>query len=137
MRDEPTGFADGASDLPPSVDRAAIRRMRFVARVLDESLRIPLTNVRIGLDPLLGLVPVLGDAVAGGLSLYVVFEAARLGVSARTLFRMLAYVALDVAGGSIPVVGDVFDAAWKANTRNVALALDDLGADSPDEVTVG
>jgi hypothetical protein len=127
MNDDRTAALDAhIDDLPASVDRAAVGRMRFVARALDDSVRIPGTDVRIGLDPLLGLLPVAGDVASGVLSLYVVAESARLGVSYRALVRMLVHIAIDVAGGSIPVVGDLFDAAWKANTRNVALALADL-----------
>jgi len=124
-----SAFETRIDDLPSSVDRAAVRRMRFVARVLDDSVRIPGTSFRIGIDPLLGLLPVTGDLVSGALSLYVVLEAARLGVPYGTLVRMLANVAIDVAGGSVPVIGDLFDAAWKANTRNVGLALDGLTGD--------
>lgn len=124
MSDDP--FDVRLDDLPASVDRAAVTRMRFVARVLDDSVRIPGTEFRIGLDPVLGLLPVAGDAVSGALSLYIVVESARLGVSPKTLFGMLANVGVDVAGGSIPVVGDLFDAAWKANTRNLQLALSEL-----------
>jgi hypothetical protein len=124
MSDDP--FDVRLDDLPASVDRAAVKRMRFVARVLDDSVRIPGTEFRIGLDPVLGLLPVAGDAVSGALSLYIVVESARLGVSPKTLFGMLANVGVDVAGGSIPVVGDLFDAAWKANTRNLRLALSEL-----------
>ncbi|AXG09837.1 DUF4112 domain-containing protein [Haloplanus rubicundus] len=124
-----SAFDAPIDDLPQSVDRAAVRRLRVVARVLDDSVRIPGTDFRIGLDPLLGLLPVAGDAVSGVLSLYIVVESARLGVSSRTLVRMLAHIGIDVAGGSVPVVGDLFDAAWKANTRNVGLALADLARD--------
>ncbi|WP_049935654.1 DUF4112 domain-containing protein [Haloplanus natans] len=124
MSDDP--FDVRLDDLPASVDRAAVRRMRFVARVLDDSVRIPGTTVRIGLDPLLGLLPVAGDAASGVLSLYIVAESARLGVSPTTLLGMLANVCVDVIGGSIPVVGDLFDAVWRANTRNFRLALAEL-----------
>jgi hypothetical protein len=124
-----SAFDARIDDLPASVDRAAVGRMRFVARVLDDSVRIPGTDFRIGLDPLLGLLPVAGDAASGALSLYIVVESARLGVSSRILVRMLAHIGIDVVGGSIPVVGDLFDAAWKANTRNVGLALADLTRD--------
>lgn len=112
--------------LPASVDRAAIRRMETVVRVLDDGLRVPGTGFRVGLDPLIGLLPVAGDAVGAALSMYIVAEAARLGVTYTTLVRMLANVAVDLAGGSIPVLGDLFDAVWKANRRNVDLALSDL-----------
>jgi len=123
---------DTPADLPPAIDRAAVRRMRFVAHVLDESVRIPGTSFRVGLDPILGLLPVVGDVASGCLSLYIVLESARLGVSTRTLVRMFANIALDVVAGSVPLVGDLFDAAWRANTRNVALALADLGLDGGD-----
>jgi len=103
--------------------------MRAVARILDESVRVPGTDFRVGLDPILGLLPGWGDAVAAGLSLYIVVESARLGVPFGTLVRMLANVAVDAVGGSIPIAGDFFDAAWKANTRNVELALRALAAD--------
>lgn len=114
--------------LPPSVDRAAIRRMRAVAYLLDESVRVPGTSFRIGIDPVIGVLPVAGDLVSAALSLYIVAESARLGVSSRTIVMMLANISLDVAGGSVPYVGGLFDAAWKANRRNVALVLEDLAA---------
>lgn len=115
-------------ELPESVDRAAVRRMQAVARLLDESVRLPGTRFRVGLDPIVGLLPGAGDALTGALSLYVVVEAARLGVTYTTLVRMLANVGVDVVGGSIPVLGDLFDAVWKANVRNVDLALADLAS---------
>ncbi len=127
--ERPTGLdADLEAALPASVDRAAISRMRTAAYLLDESLRVPGTRYRIGIDPLVGLLPVAGDTVTGILSLYIVVEAARLGVSPGTLAKMVANVAIDVAGGSVPYLGDLFDAAWKANRRNVRLALSDLSA---------
>ncbi|WP_251329856.1 DUF4112 domain-containing protein [Haloplanus pelagicus] len=130
MSDDLTAAFDATIDeLPASVDRAAVRRMHLVARVLDDSLRIPGTEFRIGLDPVLGVVPGAGDAVSGCLSLYLVLESARLGVSYGTLIRMLANIGVDVAGGSLPVVGDLFDAVWKANRRNFDLALADLAAE--------
>jgi len=122
--------------VPASVDEAAVRRMRTVAYVLDESVPIPGTGRTVGLDPLLGAVPVVGDAVSGAISLYVVLEAARLGVSYGTLLRMIGNVAVDVGGGAVPVVGDLFDAAWKANRRNLRLVLDDLTDDEATTVEI-
>jgi len=78
----------------------------------------------------------------GGLSLYIVVEAARLGVSYTTLLKMIANIAVDVVGGTIPLAGDLFDAVCKANKRNFGLAVDDLTTDrdrstrSPSEPTV-
>jgi hypothetical protein len=103
--------------------------MQFVRRLLDESVRVPGTEFRVGLDPLLSALPGnVGDAVGAGFSLYIVLESARLGVPLTTLLRMLANVAVDVAVGSVPVVGVLFDAVWKANARNVELALSELAA---------
>ncbi|RXK48546.1 DUF4112 domain-containing protein [Halorientalis pallida] len=123
-------------DVPDSVDEAALDRLKAVAYVMDESVRVPGTDVRVGLDPLVSAVPVVGDVISGGLSLYIVVESAYLGVSYATLARMLANIAIDVGGGAIPFVGTVFDALWKSNVRNVELLLDELGGtDQPDSVT--
>lgn len=117
---------DGIDDLPDSVDRAAVKRMQFVATALDDAVEIPGTTVKIGLDPILGLLPGAGDLAAGALSLYIVAESARLGVTMTTLVHMLANIALDVGVGSVPYVGDAFDVVWKANKRNVKLAMRDV-----------
>ncbi len=98
-----------------------LERLRRVARVWDAALRIPGTPFAIGLDPLLGLVPGVGDALGALVAAWLVLEAARLGTPASTLVRMLTNVAIDALIGAIPVAGDVFDFAWKANLRNVAL----------------
>ena len=122
--------SEDVESLPDSVDEAAVQRMQFVARLLDDSIRLPGTEFKIGLDPIVGVLPVAGDAVAAALSGYIILESARLGVSYLTLLRMLANVGVDFAVGSVPVVGDIFDVAWKANVRNLRLALADLGADA-------
>lgn len=121
-----TEFDDEMAQLPASVDRAAVERMRLVAHVLDEGFRVPGIDYRFGIDPVLGILPGAGDLFSGGLSLYIVVEAARLGVSYGTLLRMIANVALDVGVGSIPILGDAFDVVWKANKRNFELAVDHL-----------
>lgn len=132
--DKNVGRADRSSpelpaddSIPAGVDDGAIRRMKFISVLLDDSFRVPGTDYRVGLDPLLGLAPGGGDAVSAGISMYIVVEAARQGVSNRTIMRMLANVLVDTAVGSIPVLGDLFDAVFKANMRNLDLALADLG----------
>lgn len=120
--------ADLQGDLPETLDRAAVERMRVVARLLDESVPVPGTPFRVGIDPLIGVAPVAGDLVTTALSLYIVVESARLGVSHGTLLRMLANVSLDFVGGSVPVLGTVFDAAWKANKWNVRLFLEEFAS---------
>lgn len=125
-------------DLPDSVDSAAVERVRHVAYFLDESIPVPGTGYRIGVDPLLSAVPGVGDAISAGISLYIVAESARLGVSFTTLIRMLATVSLDVAVGMVPVVGPVFDAVFKTNKWNVELLLDEILPDgSFDEEEAG
>lgn len=98
-----------------------LARARAVARALDSAIAIPGTSFRVGLDPLLGLVPGLGDLAGAALSGYIVLTGIRLGVSRVVVMRMLTNVALDTLAGTIPVVGDLFDAGWKANNRNVDL----------------
>jgi hypothetical protein len=112
--------------IPETVDDAAIDRMRTVAWILDECFRVPGTGVRFGVDPLLGVLPVVGDVISAGFSVYIVAESAYLGVGFTTLARMLANVTTDVLGGSVPYVGWLFDAFFRANERNVRLALADL-----------
>jgi hypothetical protein len=97
------------------------KRVRVVAKLLDNSISIPGTSWKIGFDPLIGLIPGIGDLVGAVVSGYIIVEAVRAEVSAFTLARMLANVGIDTMLGSIPAVGDVFDAAWKSNTMNVAL----------------
>ncbi|ADJ16366.1 DUF4112 domain-containing protein [Halalkalicoccus jeotgali] len=109
-------------DLPLSGDlEATLERIEFVGDLLDEAITIPGTDYRIGLDPLLGIIPVGGDAVATVISLYIIGEAARIGVSKSTLALMIGLVLTDAVIGSIPVLGTLFDAVWKANKWNVSL----------------
>jgi len=95
--------------------------LRRLSWWLDEGIRIPGTRFRIGLDPILGLIPGLGDAAGALMSAAVVVEAIRRNVPRLTLVRMAANILLDAAAGSVPLLGDAFDAAWKANSRNLRL----------------
>lgn len=99
-------------------EEAALRRVRVTAHLLDEAVRVPGTNRRVGLDPLLGVLPVGGDAVAAGLGMYPVAEAYRFDLPKRTLAKMVTLVAIDAVIGSVPVLGTLFDAVWKANEWN-------------------
>jgi predicted aconitase with swiveling domain len=101
--------------------QARLRRVSRLSRLLDEWMRIPGTSYRVGLDSLIGLVPGVGDAAGAFLSSYILYEAIKLGVPTSTLIRMVGNIALETVVGSIPLVGDVFDMAWKANKKNVAL----------------
>ncbi len=100
---------------------ARTRRVRTLARLLDNAIAIPGTNWRIGLDPIIGLIPGVGDVIGAVLSGYIVLEAVRAEVPTFTLARMLMNIGIDTLLGAVPAVGDVFDAAWKSNLMNVAL----------------
>jgi hypothetical protein len=102
-------------------------RARALTRLLDSAARVPGTNFRFGLDPVLGLVPGLGDVAGAVLSSYVIILASRLGAPTTVIVRMLGNVVIDTVGGTIPVVGDLFDAGWKSNSRNLALLELHLG----------
>ena len=102
-------------------DDSRLARIRVLARVLDSAVAIPGTNFRFGLDALLGIAPGLGDLAGAALSGYIVLTGIRLGAPRTVVLRMLGNVALDTIAGSVPVIGDLFDAGWKANNRNVAL----------------
>ena len=97
-----------------------LQRIRFVSNLLDQCITLP-GGMRIGIDPIVGLVPGVGDLAATAMSLYLVYEAARLGLPKRVLMRMLGNVALEMLMGTFPVLGDLFDAVWKANMRNLRL----------------
>lgn len=103
-----------------------VERLRRVGWMLDSTFKLPGTGIRFGVDSLIGLVPGLGDLVAGALSLYIIAESARLGVPRGLLLRMGWNVAVDTFVGEVPILGDIFDVAWKANMRNLALLEDHL-----------
>ena len=98
-----------------------IRRARVLARLLDSSIPVPGTKWKIGFDPIVGLIPGIGDLIGAVLSGYIIVEAVRMEVPTFTLARMLVNVGIDTVLGAVPAVGDVFDAAWKSNMMNVAL----------------
>ncbi|MBW4693069.1 MAG: DUF4112 domain-containing protein [Lyngbya sp. HA4199-MV5] len=119
------------SSLPNTHNPAALQRIRTVSRLLDNAIPIPGTRFRLGLDPVLGLLPGAGDFVGAALSAYIVIEAARFGLPRQALVQMVSNLVLDSIGGSLPVVGDVFDATWKANSRNLALLEAHIATPAP------
>lgn len=108
-----------APDLTPR--GRAVRRLDSLSYLLDNSIPIPGTGRRFGLDAVIGLVPGFGDAAGSLMSAYIVVQAARLGAPAPSLVRMLLNVGIEAVVGTIPFAGDLFDAWFKANARNVAL----------------
>ena len=107
-----------------------LRRLEKLGSLLDSRFRLP-GGFRFGLDPLIGLVPGVGDAASAIVALYIVLEAWRLGASRGTLARMLLNVSLDFGVGVIPVVGDVADFVFKSNRRNLDLLRRHLGRGAP------
>lgn len=97
------------------------RSLEQLAYLMDGLLRIPGTGWRIGLDAIVGLIPGVGDFATTAVSLYILAAGVRYRVPKVTLLRMGANIAVDYLLGSVPVVGDIFDAAWKSNQMNVEL----------------
>ncbi len=97
-----------------------LRNLGRLAHLLDRAIPLP-GGYRIGLDGIIGLIPGVGDSAGALIASYIVARSARLGVGAPTLIRMIFNVAIDTVVGFIPLLGDLFDFAWKANLRNVEL----------------
>src|SRR3954468_23500746 len=98
-----------------------VRQLEAFAWLLDSSIPVPGTRLRIGLDPLIGLIPVVGDLVGMLFSAYILVRAARLGIPRVTLMRMGFNVTLESVVGLVPIAGDAFDFWWQANRKNVEL----------------
>ena len=119
------------NDSRPSSARGAdtqARELEQLARWMDSVFEIPFLKLRFGLDALLGLLPGGGDVGAALVSIYILTAANRYGVSRITIIRMALNIALDMLIGAVPIAGDLFDAYWKSNQRNVALLRRHLDA---------
>jgi hypothetical protein len=106
----------------------------LLSHVLDDFIRIPGTSIRFGLDGIVGFIPGIGDLIGGIASCIIIVAAWARGVSYATVARMVANVAIEVVVGSVPVLGDMFDIAWRANRRNYALLVGSV--DEPQKHTV-
>ncbi len=114
------GMFDLLKAAAPSRDDA-VRRMEMMAKLLDNAFVIPGTKRRVGIDAIIGLIPGLGDIATTLLSSYVIWEARNLGVSRVAIGRMLTNLAIHASVGAIPIVGDVFDAFFRVNQRNMRI----------------
>lgn len=103
-----------------------LQRLRWLADLMDNSIQLPGIGVRVGLDPIVGVVPVLGDVITSCVSAYIVWEAHKLGARRSTIAKMSLNVVIDLVVGEIPALGDVFDFAFKANRRNISLLEEDM-----------
>lgn len=118
--------------LQPQPHLQTLQHLRQLSRLLDSAIGIPGTRFRFGLDPILGLIPGGGDTVGAVLSVYIVFRAAQMGLPSESLRKMVTNVLLESVVGTVPLVGDFFDASWKANSRNVQLIEEHLGSPEPE-----
>jgi hypothetical protein len=100
---------------------ASVARLEALSQLMDSLFEVPGTRVRIGLDALLGLVPILGDLLSQVISSYIIWEARQLGVSRFTMARMIGNSMIDTVIGMIPFAGDAFDVVFRANLKNLAL----------------
>jgi Domain of unknown function (DUF4112) len=114
------------STIEPDAKAPTLKRLRQLARLLDKAIVIPGTQVGIGIDPVIGLIPGGGDFLGVMLSAYIVLEAARLGAPQATLGRMVLNIIIDGVIGAVPVIGDFFDFAWTSNTHNIKLLEEHL-----------
>lgn len=102
-------------------DAARLQRIERLAHLMDDSIAIPGTDLRVGLEAVVGLIPGLGDLATALVSLHIISEARKLGVPKNTISKMIWNVVVDTVVGAVPGAGDVFDAFWKANRKNIAL----------------
>lgn len=111
---------------------ATLNRIRKLSRLMDTSIRIPLTGFRIGIDPIIGLVPGAGDLISTAFSAYIIFLATRFGIPRQDLAKMIFNVGLETVVGTVPLVGDLFDAFYKSNIRNLAILEQHLTVVEPE-----
>ena len=98
-----------------------LRRIRKIAKLLDTAIGIPGTKIRFGLEPIIGLLPGGGDLITALISAYTIYLATSFGLEREDIFKMIKNVAIDTFIGSVPVVGDIFDAYFKSNIRNLEI----------------
>ncbi|MDB5591061.1 DUF4112 domain-containing protein [Enterovirga sp.] len=124
----PYATFNGRSFTGPADRDETLARLDALSRLLDSAFVVPGTNVRFGIDGLIGLVPGIGDLVSCALSSYLIWEARRLGLPRWKIARMIGNVAFDTAIGVVPFVGDVADVMFKANRRNMRIIRDHIEA---------
>lgn len=107
-------------NLPPATI-AKLERLRYLSNLWDNALGVPGTKLRVGIESIVGLLPVGGDLIGLLLSCYILFDAIQFDLPKTILLRMVANIIIDAIVGVVPFFGDLFDTAWKANTRNVDL----------------
>ena len=113
--------------------RERVDRLDKLSRLLDIAFTVPGTNIRFGAEAIMRLVPGIGDAAASALSCLILYEAHWLGASRRVMIRMAGNIAIEAAAGAVPVLGDLFDVAFRANRRNVQILREHFGLEIVEE----
>ena len=103
------------------INEEKLLRLKLLSKRLDDSIKIPGTNQKFGIDAIVGIIPILGDFIGVIFSVYIMYSGIKMGVSSKIVKKMAANIAIEFIIGSIPIIGDIFDALWKANKRNVEL----------------
>jgi hypothetical protein len=101
--------------------KTSYTKLHRFAETLDGAMTVPGTSFKVGLDPLIGVIPIVGDAISGSMSAYIIWKARQLGAPRRLVGRMAMNATLDALLGCIPLAGDIFDAAYKSNLRNMRM----------------
>lgn len=120
-----------ALNLDTTSPHAALKRVEALELLLERSIMIPGINRAIGLDAVLGLVPVVGDLISAALGSYIIWEARNLGLPKWKLWRMMGNLAVDTAVGAIPLAGDAFDVLFRSSSRNLRILKKHLGKHVP------
>ena len=111
------------------VKEEQLLRLRTLGERLDESINIPGTNYKIGLDPIIGAIPIIGDLIGGILSTYILYSGMKMGASPKIIAQMATNIAIEFIVGSLPILGDIFDIIWKANIKNIELIEESIDID--------
>ena len=114
------------NDEQKELNEEKLMRLKRLSHNLDEAFTIPGTERKIGIDPIIGLIPGGGDLIGGAFSIYIMHAGIRMGMPRSVIIRMFGNIALEFIIGCIPIIGDLFDAMWKSNQRNVKLIEDSI-----------
>ena len=127
-----TGLAVNIHSMETEYQIAKLNRIRRLSRLMDSSIRVPLTDWRIGLDPILGLVPGIGDVLSTAVSAYIISLALRFKLPPTAIARMIFNVGLETVIGAVPLLGDIFDAYYKSNIRNLDILEKHIDSIAPE-----
>ena len=130
--EQPDKLRRMTAEFPLGIDPHSVRRrVESLEQLLEGLFKVPVLGRRIGLDAMLGLVPVAGDAITAAMGLYLVWEARNLGMPRWQLWRMAGNVGIDTLIGAVPVAGDLFDLLYRSNTKNLKIILKHLDKHHP------